>query len=193
MAKKAGYKGIYFVGMGYFKPAELCAQWKSIGYEGVTSYHAFPYVEKKINPPKRFPFSEVTRLSPEVWQSEDKTSGGLSYWPIIETGWANEPWAGEEKATVLQGRTPDEFGKLCRLAREYADKHNKKILAVGPWNEWGEGSYIEPCAEFGFGQLDQLRAAFCEPGDYPPNLTPADIGRGPYDLPPAQEKEPPKQ
>jgi hypothetical protein len=55
-------------------------------------------------------------------------------------------------------------------------------------NEWGEGSYIEPYAEYGFQDLDQLREAFCEPGDWPPNLIPSDVGLGPYDLPPAIAK-----
>jgi hypothetical protein len=188
MAKKAGYKGIYFVAMGYSKPAALSAQFKSEGYEASTTYHTFPYAQDKIGSPKHFPFSEVVRQSPDIWQMEDERSSGLSYWLVIETGWANEPWAGKEKATVIEDRTPDEFGKLCRLAREYADKHDKKILALSPWNEWGEGSYIEPYALHGFGHLDQLRDAFCEPGDHPKNLTPADIGRGPYDLPTPTEK-----
>jgi hypothetical protein len=194
MAKKAGYKGIYFVAMGYFLPAPVCAQLKSQGYEARTTYHAFPYAEKKITVEKQpngsshFSFSEVIHYSPELWQVEDQRSSGLDYWPIIETGWANEPWAGKAKALVIEDRTPEKFGELCRLAREYADKHNKKIIAIGPWNEWGEGSYIEPYSKHGFGHLDELRAAFCEPGNYPPNLTPADLGRGPYDLPSLMEK-----
>jgi hypothetical protein len=84
-------------------------------------------------------------------------------------------------------RTPELFGQLCRSARQYADQSGKRIIAIGPWNEWGEGSYIEPYAEYGFGDLDALRAAFCEPGSWPPNLVPQDIGRGPYDLPRLRE------
>lgn len=133
--------------------------------------------------PQRFPFSEVVRYSPEFWQTADERSNGLNYLPIIETGWSDEPGAGEKKARVIHDRTPEQLGKLCRLARDYADKHDKKIIAIGPWNEWGEGSYIEPYTQYGFGDLDQLRNAFCEPGNYPPNLTPADVGLGPYDLP----------
>jgi len=33
-----------------------------------------------------------------------------------------------------------------------------------------------------------MRAAFCEPGDYPPNVIPSDVGLGPYDLPPMDAK-----
>jgi hypothetical protein len=107
--------------------------------------------------------------------------------PIVETGWSSEPWHGATAMTI-GGRTPEQFGRLCRLARVYADRTDKRIITVGPCNEWGEGSYIEPCTEFGFACLDQLRAAFCEPGDYPPNLVPADVGLGPYDLPPLEPK-----
>ena len=106
----------------------------------------------------------------------------LEYFPILDTGWSAEPWHGG-KSLSIYGRTPELLGELCRLARRYAEERQKKILILGPWNEWGEGSYIEPCTEYGFRCLDQVRGAFCEPGDYPPNLVPADVGRGPYDLP----------
>jgi hypothetical protein len=33
-----------------------------------------------------------------------------------------------------------------------------------------------------------MREAFCPPGEFPPNLVPEDIGRGPYDLPLPEEK-----
>ena len=59
----------------------------------------------------------------------------------------------------------------------------RRSILLGPLNEWGEGSYIEPYAEYGFQDLDQVREAFCEPGDWPPNLIPSDVGLGPYDLP----------
>jgi hypothetical protein len=51
------------------------------------------------------------------------------------------------------------------------------------WNEWGEGSYIEPNTEFGFGDLEAIRAVFCEPGPFPQNIAPQDLGlHDKYDL-----------
>ena len=73
---------------------------------------------------------------------------------------------------MIHSRTPERFGRLCQAARNYAEKKGKKIVCIGPWNEWGEGSYIEPYAEYGFGDLDALRKAFCPPGDYPPQHHP---------------------
>lgn len=106
---------------------------------------------------------------------------------IVDTGWASEPWHGCE-ARLISGRTPKLFGQLCKLAAEYAKQNGKKIVAVGPCSEWGEGSYIEPYAEYGFTDLDELRQAFCKPADWAPNLIPANVGRGPYDLAMAPQK-----
>ena len=182
MARKAGYPGIYFVAMASHESAEAVATLKSEGYEGSTSYHGFQFAQRQAGS-DYFPYAAVLDTAREVWQQEDERAAGMQYMPIVDTGWDPRPWHGD-KTKVALDRTPQRFGELCRAARQYADQTGKRIIAIGPWNEWGEGSYIEPYAEYGFQDLDQLRAAFCEPGNWPPNLVPSDVGRGPYDLPP---------
>ena len=182
MAQQAGYKGIYFVAMSSHESAAQCTQLLDEGYEAFTSYHGFQLAEARAGG-KQFPFSHVVETGPEVWRLADERASGLDYIPIVDTGWASQPWHGLQ-ARVIHGRTPELFGQLCRLAAEYARQNDKRIVALGPWNEWGEGSYIEPYAEHGFRDLEQLRHAFCPPGDWPPSLVPADVGRGPYDLQP---------
>lgn len=186
MARDAGLKGIYFVAMSAHNSAADCEMLTAEGYEAMTSYHGFgPAVHKAGK--RRLPFSDVVEVGPELWTSEDERASGLVYQPVVDTGWSSEPWH-HNKAMVIHGRTPELFGQLCRKAREYADQNGQQIIALGPWNEWGEGSYIEPFTECGFDYLAQLRNAFCEPGDYPPNVAPADLGLGPYDLPIAPPK-----
>jgi len=182
MARQAGYPGIYFVAMSSHESDERCVQLKQEGYEAFTSYHGFQLAESRAGS-TTFPFSQVVETSPEVWRAADERASGLTYLPIVDTGWSSEPWH-RNQARVIHGRTPELFGRLCRLAADYARQNNKRIIAVGPWNEWGEGSYIEPYAKYGFGDLDQMRDAFCPPAQWPPNVVPADLGRGPYDLPP---------
>jgi hypothetical protein len=181
MARESGLPGIYFVAMSSHQSAAACQQLKREGYEAFTSYHAFQLAAHRAGS-KRFPFSDVVDTSPQVWREADERASGLMYMPLVETGWSSEPWHGNE-SLVISDRTPQQFGELCRAARDFADRTDKKIIAIGPWNEWGEGSYIEPYAEFGFDDLDQLREAFCPPGPRPPNLIPSDLGLGPYDLP----------
>ena len=182
MARAAGYKGIYFVAMSSHESPERVKEVKAEGYEATTTYHGFGLARKEAKS-DYFPFAKAVATARDTWKEEDDRADGLLYMPIVDTGWDPRPWHGE-KTTVAFGRTPQLFGKLCEAARKYADETKKRIIAIGPWNEWGEGSYIEPYAEYGFADLDALRAAFCEPGDWPPNLIPADVGRGNYDLPP---------
>jgi hypothetical protein len=58
-----------------------------------------------------------------------------------------------------------------------------KAILVEAWNEWGEGSYIEPHSEFGFGYLEAIRNVFTDAPPRHEDATPADVGLGPYDLP----------
>jgi len=174
------------VAMSSHESEGAARQLKSEGYEAFTSYHAFQLAAQRAGT-RRFPYADVVQTSPEVWQQADERASGLLYMPIVDTGWSSEPWH-KSNALVISDRTPELFGKLCQAAKAYADQTGKKIIAVGPCNEWGEGSYIEPYAEYGFQDLDQLRAAFSSPGDWPPNLIPSDVGRGPYDLPLVEPK-----
>ena len=186
MAKAAGYPGIYFVAMSSHDNPDRTKELVSEGYEAATTYHGFQLAHQRAQS-DRFPFAALLDTCPELWREAEKSARGLLYLPIVDTGWDARPWHGD-KSIVAYGRTPELLGKLCRLARQYADQTGKKIIALGPMNEWGEGSYIEPYAEYGFQDLDQVREAFCEPGDWPPNLIPSDVGLGPYDLPPVAAK-----
>jgi len=163
-----------------------CRELKSEGYEAFTSYHGFQLAEHELGT-QYFSFEDVVRTSPQVWKDCDERASGLEYFPIVDTGWSSEPWH-RSSARVIHSRTPERFGRLWQAARDYAERTGKKIVCLGPWNEWGEGSYIEPYAEYGFGDLDAVRTVFCPPGKYPPNLIPADVGLGPYDLEFAPEK-----
>ena len=104
--------------------------------------------------------------------------------PNLATGWDDRPWHGD-RGTVVYGRTVPLFRKICEDAKRFADENGIKRLGLAPLNEWGEGSYLEPCKEFGFEMYDALRDVFCDkPAQgWPPNITPEDIGLGPYDYP----------
>ena len=102
-------------------------------------------------------------------------------------GWDSRPWHGDNNL-VRFGRTPELFERHLQDARRMLDAqppHPRllKAVLVEAWNEWGEGSYIEPHQEYGFGYLDAIRQVFGDaPGPHT-DLTPADVGLGPYDLP----------
>ena len=55
------------------------------------------------------------------------------------------------------------------------------MLLLDNWNEWGEGHYIAPYREYGFGYLDAVRRVFSTAPPEHEDLIPEDIGMGPYD------------
>ena len=55
------------------------------------------------------------------------------------------------------------------------------MLILDNWNEWGEGHYLLPYTEYGFGYLDAIRKVFTDAPAEHTDLIPEDIGMGPYE------------
>lgn len=104
----------------------------------------------------------------------------------VNGGWDSRPWHGDNNI-VRYGRTPGLFKQHLRDARRVLDAHKQRdalpgIILIEAWNEWGEGSYIEPHSEFGFGYLDAIRQVFTRAPVQHDDVIPADVGLGPYDV-----------
>jgi hypothetical protein len=69
--------------------------------------------------------------------------------------------------------TPEEFKKFCIAMNAYVDPVLNMVV-IYAWNEFHEGTALEPSEEYGFSYLDALREVYCtEPFDgYPPNIIP---------------------
>lgn len=64
---------------------------------------------------------------------------------------------------------------MCQRAKDYVDPKLNAVI-VECWNEFGEGTYIEPTTQFGFGYLDALRTAFCQDNSHHLDVTPRQLG-----------------
>lgn len=193
MARAAGFGGITLVALGYdFSESHVRALTQE-GYFGVTTYHEWGSgIDGQVNR-KLFPYEDVVHEGPAAWSRRNQMAGGLTYYPLVDTGWDSRPWHGH-KSMVIQGRTPELFEELLRRAKAFCKTNGKNMLILGPVNEWGEGSYIEPCTGFGFEMLEAVRRTFAtDPsGTWPINVSPQDVGLGPYDFPsPPSSEQPP--
>ncbi len=185
MARDAGYKGITFIAMGNHESENQVQTLLDEGYAGATNYHEWGTAAEAAMNMKRYRFEDVVASEPGTWARRDRMCGSLTYYPVVDTGWDSRPWHGD-KSLVIEGRTPELFEKLLTAARDYAISAKKPFIVLGPANEWGEGSYIEPATEYGFEMYEKIRAVFGkgDPSGWPENLSPADLGLGPYDFPP---------
>ena len=184
MARAAGYAGIEFVAVNRNESPALVKRLLAEGYAGATNYHEYGRALEVSEMRKRARFEELAATIAETWEKRDAISGALTYYPVLETGWDSRPWHAS-KALVIAGRTPELFERILRDGRAFSEVRNNRMLVVGPANEWGEGSYIEPNTEFGFAMYEAIRRVFAkgDPRDWPVNIGPADVGLGPYAFP----------
>ena len=61
--------------------------------------------------------------------------------------------------SVITGNTPEKFENALRLTKErlLADPKGPRILNINCWNEWTEGSYLEPDTVNGMGYLEAVK------------------------------------
>jgi uncharacterized repeat protein (TIGR01451 family) len=189
MAKAAGFKGIYFIAMKWSEASTAASdiQWLAdAGFEMTSIYHFMHHGGKAKNP-LRFDFDLVVEASLPYWEARHQT-GILPFLPNLSTGWDSRPWHGY-KQTYIEHRTVEGFRKICNDYKKFAEKTGIKSVVLAPTNEWGEGSYAEPNAEFGFGMFEVIRETFCKkPAEgWALNYAPSDVGLGPYDLLPIEK------
>lgn len=159
-AKQKGYKGIYFVLTTNAKPNDALEGW--LLDTGFNAYTAWNYVESKGTRVEDYDVMVDGYL--ENYAAAAQTAKRLPYIVPASPGWDSRPWAGDT-APLRINPTPAKFERMLRSAKQLMDTNDKipKILMIEAWNEFGEGSYIEPTKKWGFSYLETIRKVFASP------------------------------
>ena len=65
---------------------------------------------------------------------------------------------------VMVNNTPDAYRDLLRKAKEFIERRGlRKLVTIEAWNEWLEGSYVEPSTQWGLAYLEAIRDVFARP------------------------------
>lgn len=74
--------------------------------------------------------------------------------------WDNSPRT--NTCTIFDYYSPEQFFMLNKIIIEWTYKNYKKenkFIFINAWNEWGEGSYLEPDERYGYGSINSLSKA----------------------------------
>jgi hypothetical protein len=108
----------------------------------------------------------------EIYRATAAKTLGKPYFPNVTVGWDSTPRAcqtdnyrlGEYPFTsVIVNNTPEAFRAALESAKAFAVANlppTKRIITLNSWNEWTEGSYLEPDTVNGMAYLDAVRDVF---------------------------------
>ena len=94
-----------------------------------------------------------------------KPRAGYLRFPCVTPMWDNTPRR-RRGVTVLVDSTPDDYAAWIRsaVANSTAPTPDENFIFINAWNEWGEGSHLEPCVRWGKAYLSATKSALGEVG-----------------------------
>lgn len=95
------------------------------------------------------------------WDEWDQTFS-VAYCPHVSIGWDSNPRFPVKKQDLVVNTKPEYFQIYLQKAKEYIDQHpnQPKLITINAWNEWAEGSYLEPDTVNGMKYLEAVKDVF---------------------------------
>ena len=158
--KQAGLAGAYLV----FCEGEIGGEEdvKNAFAAGTRAFclYNYPYAGSGVNGPGKhaeMSYEHLIEQGEALWKHWRGITQGR-FWPTVMPGWDRRPWT-KDQDLIRTGSTPDLFEKSLRMSRDCLNPD--RIMMIEAWNEWGEGSVLEPSVEHGFKYLERVRKVFC--------------------------------
>lgn len=152
---------------GEGKPADTVKLVKDLGFDSVTSYVWIHHVGL---PNQQTDYNYVRDAYFQYWQSAE-SKYGVPYFPNVTMGWDPSPRADQRDEfdnsgypfmNTISGNTPERFREALEMTKKrlLERKDGPRILNINCWNEWTEGSYLEPDLAHGMQYLDAVKSVF---------------------------------
>ncbi len=172
--KEAGFRGLWILGEYRGLDPRHLELMKNLGLDYTFAY-CWPIPGSP--PPERAISAQMEYI---------RKTQELGILPQVIT--VSQAWSGWADEGSIWKIPPDGFEKLLRWVKQFArtlpsTELGSRMILLDNWNEWGEGHYIAPYREYGFGYLDAVRRVFSAAPERHEDLIPEDIGMGPYDRP----------
>lgn len=142
------------------KPADLPALVQDLGFDSVTSY---VWIHHANLPDLQTDYNLVRDEYFSYWDRATRMFS-VPYFPNVTMGWDGTPRGYQilGGTNTIAGNTPERFGEALELTKQRLERQSRgpKVVTLNCWNEWTEGSYLEPDTTNGLAYLDQVRRVF---------------------------------
>ncbi len=140
----------------------------ALGFDSITSY-----VWIHHGGLEQFPSTDYDTVRDRylAYWTEAERAFDLPYFPNVTVGWDPSPRtvqsdaylnAGYPFTPVIVNNTPERFRVALAQVKERMafSPAQPKVLTLNAWNEWTEGSYLEPDTHDGYAYLEAIREVF---------------------------------
>lgn len=139
-----------------------------MGFDSVTSYVWVHEIALDKFP--ETPYTEVMEKAKGIWQREVDRFG-VPYYPNVTMGWDPSPRCRQTDAyenkgypfmATMSGNTPEAFKQALQNVAVFLQEHPQcdNTITINCWNEWTEGSYLEPDTINGMAYLEAIKQVF---------------------------------
>lgn len=128
-----------------------------LGFDSLTHYQYVHFIDIDTD------YEKIIPRVAEVWNYVAEHSK-IPYYPHVSIGWDNNPRHHGLKPGILKNNPPEIVKQAFQEAKKFVDagKTNVPLITVNSWNEWTEGSYLEPDDLYGYGYLEAVRDTFLQ-------------------------------
>ena len=175
--KAAGFPGLHLNAVAWGQPilpnekvpVDSAKLVRDLGFDSVTSYvwiHHVPLPQQATD------YNLVRDGYFKYWNSAVKKFG-LPFFPNVTMGWDPSPRcdqrdkfdaSGYPFTNTIGGNTPERFKEALAMTKRrllaQPESAGPRILNINCWNEWTEGSYLEPDQRNGMKYLEAVRDVF---------------------------------
>ena len=166
-AVKAGFPGLHLNVVLVGNPADPAKLIRDLGFDSATSYVWVQHADLPHLPTDY----DVLRDGYFRYWDQAATKFGVPYFPNVTVGWDASPRCDQRQAidgsgypfmNVVVGNTPEKFEAALRLTKQrlLANPNGPRIFNINCWNEWTEGSYLEPDTVNGLRYLEAVKRVF---------------------------------
>ncbi|MFA6560647.1 MAG: glycoside hydrolase family 99-like domain-containing protein [Verrucomicrobiia bacterium] len=173
--KAAGFPGLHLNAVAWGRPilpnekvpVDSAKLVRDLGFDSVTSY---VWIHHAQMPQQATDYNVVRDAYFAYWNRALKMFD-VPYYPNVSMGWDPSPRcdqsdkfdaSGYPFTNTIAGNTPERFKEALAMTKRrlMSKPDGPRILNINCWNEWTEGSYLEPDQRNGMKYLEAVREVF---------------------------------